>query len=361
MSAARRHVRLLAQFNQTGVGRHCENAYFSMMRQRPLGTTLEYVHSGAEGPVRRALAESRGGRDVTVFFARHPPQFVRAFSGRKAIWWFFESESLPPRWIQEIEPYDLVLAPSAWAGRVLRAHGVGAERLRVVESGIPAAIFRPDGRSAAPRAQYVFLSVGKYEKRKSIDEIVAAFQAEFPPGMPAEVRLWLKADFPLFPERVVELARRLAPDPRIRVISGHFSDEQMAELYRSADAFVFPSKAEGFGLPCLEAMACGLPAIATAVSAQTAYLDGVAGLYRPVEYTVAPIDDEDYRRFYSGDYAGHPYGNWALPSIGSLRAAMRELYEQRDAWRERGQQAGAQLRERFSWDAIGRKALAALD
>lgn len=354
------HVRLLGQFNETGVGRHSENAYHSMMRNRALGMTLEYVNAGVEASVRRAVAQEQVQRDTTLFFNRCPADFLRHFRGRKIVWWFFESDCLAPLWIEQLRPFDQVWAPSAWAARVLAAHGLPEARLRVVESGFNQAVFHPAPQPGRVRQEYVFLQVGKYEKRKSIDETVSAFRAEFPAQRWPDVRLWLKADFPMFPERVQQLAQHVADDARIRVISGRFSDEDMADLYRSADAFVFPSKSEGFGLPCLEAIACGLPAIATAVSAQTAFLDPIEGLYHAVDYTVAPIDDEDYRRFYESDYAGSPLGNWALPSVDSLRAAMRALYERRAEWRERGRLAADRLRVDFSWDAIGCKAISAL-
>src|SRR5262249_39107250 len=146
-------------------------------------------------------------------------------------------------------------------------------------------------------------------------------------------------DYPLFPQRIAELRQRVAPDPRIRVVSGIFSDEQMAVLYNSADAFVFPSKAEGFGLPCIEAMACAVPVIATNVSAQSVFLDRVQSLYWPVEYQVVPLNDADYAYFYGAEYAGEDFGRWAIPSIASLRAGMRNLFEHVGTWRERAVKA----------------------
>ena len=351
------HVNFFCHFNQTGVGRHCENAFFSMSRNRPAGLAVEYVNNSREDSVRRAIARARADTDITLFFWRYPPAMVRQVAGRRVLWWFFESDHLPRKWLEEIEPYDEIWAPSTWAREVLLGHGVAPGRIRVIESGVNTRIFRP---AREPQAEFVFLLVGKYEGRKSIDETVAAFVAEFPAAQYPAVQLWLKADFPLFPERVQALARKLAHDPRIRIISGNFSDEQMALIYNRADAFVFPSKAEGFGLPLLEAIACGVPAITTHVSAQTVFLDHMPGLYAPVETTVGPIVDPDYQYFYAQDYAGEGFGNWALPSVESIRRAMRDVHENPEAWRARAGQAAAVMAREFSWDAIARKALAGL-
>ena len=59
------------------------------------------------------------------------------------------------------------------------------------------------------------------------------------------------------------------------------SDQTLAALYRLADVFVFPSLYEGFGLPPLEAMACGLPVVASTAPALREVLDGAALLVQP--------------------------------------------------------------------------------
>lgn len=352
---------LFCMFNQTGVGRHCENAYLAILRNRPQGLHLNYANAARGASVRRMVRDAREGTDVNGFFWRIPAAEIHQFRGRSFFWWFFESDRIPQKWLEDILVYDEVWAPSAWARDVLLAHEVDPASVRVVESGVNTDIFFPDPEVREPPKpdRFAFLLVGKYEGRKSIDETVQAFSAEFPLVRYPLVELRLKADFPLYPQRVHELARRVSNDPRIRIISGNLTDPQMARIYRDADAFVFPTKAEGFGLPCIEALACGLPVITTPVSAQTAFLDQVAGLYAPVEYKMAPIVDPDYTRFYGADYAGEPLGNWALPSIDSLRACMRDVYEHRAAWRDRAAQASAIIRREFSWDAIGRKAIEA--
>lgn len=349
-------VNFYCMFNVTGVGRHSENAFFSMLRHRDTDTYLSYVNASRDSSIRRAMRYGRPEDDVTAFFWRVSPELVQQFPGRSLLWWFFESDRLPQKWLEDILAYDEIWAPSTWARDVLLDHEVDPENVRVVESGVNTRIFRPAAERPR-RSEFVFLLVGKYEKRKSIDETIQAFVEEFPLQRYPVVQLRLKADFPMFPERVRELARRVSGDPRIKVISGSMTDEQMAGLYQQADAFVFPTKAEGFGLPCIEALACGLPVITTAVSAQTTFLDHIPGLYAPVEFRMAPIVDPDYKGFYGKEYGNEDFGNWALPSMPSLRAAMRDVYEHQADWRARAAQASAVIREAFSWDAIGKRAV----
>jgi glycosyltransferase involved in cell wall biosynthesis len=63
-------------------------------------------------------------------------------------------------------------------------------------------------------------------------------------------------------ERAARLSAALGIEGQT-VIAGEVSEEHMSALYSGADVFVFPSFLEGFGLPPLEAMACGVPVVAT--------------------------------------------------------------------------------------------------
>ena len=336
------------------MGRHSERAYCSLVALAQTGIRCRYVDISRPSSTRRALRAPDCKNQVTIFFWRFPGSLVQQFPGRRVIWWFFESDRLPQKWLEQVRVFDQIWAPSAWARDILLRHGIASSCIRIVESGVNTQVFSP-GRK--PHGGFVYLSIGKYENRKSIDEVIAAFVAEFPAAQYPQVQLWLKADYPLFPQRVRDLARRLAGDARIRVISADLSDQQLADLYRSVDAFVFPSKAEGFGLPCIEAIACGVPVIATQVTAHTAFLDRIPGLFAPVDFKLAPIVDADYRHFYGADYGDEALGCWAIPSIDSLRAAMRDVFVNQQTWRDRALQAAPVIHREFSWESIARKAM----
>ena len=106
------------------------------------------------------------------------------------------------------------------------------------------------------------LSVGTLEPRKNLERAVEAF-GSLPSDLLRETRLALVGlrgwDF----EPILERARLQAD--RVTLLD-RVSDEDLGALYQTCDAFVFPSLYEGFGLPLLEALAAGAPAIASNVS-----------------------------------------------------------------------------------------------
>jgi glycosyltransferase involved in cell wall biosynthesis len=131
--------------------------------------------------------------------------------------------------------------------------------------------------------------------------------------------------------------RRLLPGhlPRYKVLR-RLTQQELPRLYRSVDAFVLPSRGEGWGRPHVEAMAMGLPVVATNWSGPTAYLDSINGY--PVPFThLRPIPE--------GAFAGHLM---AEPSERALAEAMRAIVREPHVAQARGRQARKDMVQRFS-------------
>jgi glycosyltransferase involved in cell wall biosynthesis len=131
----------------------------------------------------------------------------------------------------------------------------------------PAPVFRPAAEPKLELPERFLLWVGKLDPpdpRKGLPELVAAARQR--DGLPL-----------VLAGRPSEEARRLADPPRV-VLAGRLSDEELAAAYSAADALVFPSEEEGFGLPPLEALACGTPAAVFAAAPLPEVLDGAKGV-----------------------------------------------------------------------------------
>ena len=171
------------------------------------------------------------------------------------------------------------------ARELARLHPETATRIRVALNGVDPE-FSPGGdealrqgtreRFAAGRPFLLYL--GTLEPRKNVGAIVEACE-----------RLW--EEDALRPDLVLAggmgwsaspLRDRIETSPfRGRIhLAGYAARETALALYRSAEAFVYPSFAEGFGLPLLEAMACGLPCVASTADALVE-VGGDAALYAP--------------------------------------------------------------------------------
>ncbi len=153
--------------------------------------------------------------------------------------------------------------------------GVPAGRVRVVPNGVDPARFAPQPPEAvaAFRAAHdlparMILYVGTLEPRKNIPALLRAYAAARP-GLGDDAGLVIAGGKGWFYDEIFQAARALGLDsgPAAVRFPGYVPDADLPLWYNSATVFVYPSLYEGFGLPALEAMACGTPVIASDRSA----------------------------------------------------------------------------------------------
>ena len=145
---------------------------------------------------------------------------------------------------------DLVFCNSQFtADDVVERLGVAPERVRVAHPGVDER-FCPDGGRTGLGRPYL-LTVATLEPRKNLHTLVQAYRlldGEYALAI-AGAEGW--GDQPL------------ADTPGV-VRLGYVADDRLGDLYRGASVFVFPSRFDGFGIPVVEAMACGIPCVVSA-------------------------------------------------------------------------------------------------
>jgi glycosyltransferase involved in cell wall biosynthesis len=169
------------------------------------------------------------------------------------------------------------------ADEIAAAYRIPRERIVVARLGVSdhfAAIDRPDQTLPAGVTTPFLLHVGDLHERRNLPVVVhAMFQAQRRPGMPALSLVLAGVD-----RGVGDRLRGYARDaglPEAVVSLGPVTDSQLLTLYRGAAALVYPSRYEGFGLPVLEAMACGTPVIASRAASIPEVLGDAGVLLNP--------------------------------------------------------------------------------
>jgi glycosyltransferase involved in cell wall biosynthesis len=151
---------------------------------------------------------------------------------------------------RDLASCDVVFANSEFTARdVTELTGVPAERITVAYPGVDAR-FRSDGARADLGAPYL-LAVATLEPRKNLDVLVTAF------------RLLARDDVKLALVGAAGWGEQPSLDHPGVVRLGYVADDELADLYRGASVFVYPSRFEGFGIPIVEAMASGVPVVAS--------------------------------------------------------------------------------------------------
>jgi glycosyltransferase involved in cell wall biosynthesis len=179
----------------------------------------------------------------------------------------------------------VVTDSNASSADIQRLLDYSAERVTVIYPGVDLQRFRPVVSAHVTEHPYV-LAVAGADPTKNIETLIEAF-ARVPSSLRDQHRLVLAGDFRRRPE-IRQLVNQVGIGPQT-FFAGVISDDQLIELYQHAAVFVFPSRYEGFGLPVLEAMACGCPVICSNASS----LPEVAG---HAALLVDPADVDGFAR-----------------------------------------------------------------
>ena len=260
---------------------------------------------------------------------------------------------LPKSWVDGLNQVDEAWVPSSYVKKVYEDSGVPAGKVVVIPNGIDEAVFHPDAPpfSLKTNKQYKFLFVGGTIGRKGPDVLLNAFLQTFTGN--DDVCLVIK-DFggKSFYEgqTLGETIRKLNsnPDaPEIEYLDSELSSEEMVGLYTACDCLVHPYRGEGFGLPVLEAMACGLPVICTG--------GGATDDFATDEYAYRLLSD----RVELGDELnGEPLAGkgWLLePCIYDFVNRLQWVFDHQDEARAMGLKASRHAHECWGWKAAAKK------
>lgn len=227
-----------------------------------------------------------------------------------------------------------IIAPSEWTKQeIVKIMGTRPEKIRVIHEGAREKM-RPlpsdEGKAILEKhgisSQYL-LYVGTIEPRKNLTTLIRAYD-ELLRQTPHRPQLVLCGGRGWMEDEVFRVVEELKLQDQVR-FTGYVDDADLPALYSGAEAFVYPSIYEGFGLPPLEAMACGTPVVTSNVSSLPEVV-GEAGLLH---------DPLDYRALTSH-----------FVTLLSDRSVSEKL-----------QRAGLEQASRFSWERAARETQALYD
>jgi glycosyltransferase involved in cell wall biosynthesis len=249
---------------------------------------------------------------------------------------------------------DEVWVPSTFNCQTFAAAGMPPDRLRALPGGVNTTVFRP-GSEPLPipeRRGFNFLSIFEWIQRKGPDVLLRAYLSEFTSN--EDVTLILKTYG--YPDPNMELLPRLAyfvernmgmrleDAPTVILLTPDvLSGTEIPRLYASADAFVLPTRGEGWGRPYMEALACECPVIATRWGGQMDFLhEGISDL---LDYELVPVPGDTDSQL----SAGH---RWAEPSVEHLRQLMRSVFEHREESKQKAVLGRAEMVDKWDWDKV---------
>lgn len=242
-----------------------------------------------------AFRQTQGVRVLNYPIAHH--RYIQRFTSEEAQREPEFAGTLPdwnavPPWVErqldaECALADAILVGSSFARESFIAEGVPAEKMLVVPYGADVGAFVPPQDDVRETEEQAFrlLFVGQIGQRKGISYLLRAYDEFRGPGTKLTLvgHLYGQGD-------------SLAPYRHLFDHIPHIPQAELAQQYRDADVFVFPTLIEGLGLVVLEAMASGLPVITTPNGPGDIVRDGIDGFVVPIRDPSAIVEKLEYLR-----------------------------------------------------------------
>ena len=272
----------------------------------------------------------------------------------------FETDRIPAVWLTPLLDRDEVWVPCQFNYESFIKGGVPEDRLRVVGDTIDTTRFRPGLEpwpTDTPEGSFVFLSNFDFSERKGWQQLISGWAKAF--SKHDDVCLLLKVgSFYTDTQSVVDRIQRyireelgghaaadMAP---IRFLTDLLPVPAMPRLYAAADAYVLPSRGEGVGRPFMEAMATGIPTIASNWSGNTEFMHPEETWL--IDGEVVDVDED--AELANDLYFGH---KWFEADTDELARVLQEVAGDPAAARVKGAAARDRLEEEFGTAAIARQ------
>src|SRR5258706_2469915 len=238
------------------------------------------------------------------------------------------------------------ISPSVWSSAGFLKLGLSPSRVKVVPHGVDTLTFNNDRtrrdeiRNQLGLRGFAFLNCGAMTRNKGVDLLLRAFR-NLLEGYP-DAQLVLKGTDRLFDSKnlVFSYLRELDHHgqgkvaERIVYIGHELSMAAMSDIYRAADVYVSPYRAEGFNLPVLEAAACGTPILCTGGG---------------------PTDDfvtDAFSKKITAIFNESANGNWLEPNLDHLVALMEEAIQAHEFRAAALIEGPSYVSPAYSWDRI---------
>jgi FkbM family methyltransferase len=304
--------------------------------------TLRTPNGNEEFPLYTSY-KNEGNPDVHIILNdNNHHYFYENYVGKKIAYNVWETTLQPTIFFENLKKFDQVWVPSEWQKECTVKQGIPENKVKVVPEGVDTNIYKPKNKKTKNKI-FRFLLVGRWDYRKSIREIIESFDYVF--SEKENVELVISVDNPFATDGLSSTQDRLDKfginHKNIKIVH-HQSKEKYIELLHSADVFLSCARSEGWNLPLIEAMACGIPSTYSDWGAQLEFAKG-KGIPIEIKGEIpAAVDNNE-------SWIKDAPGNFCEPNFEDLQYKMRMVFENYEEYKNKALDDSNEIREKFDW------------
>ena len=273
--------------------------------------------------------------------------FYHNYKGPKIAYFAWESTRLYEVFFEKLKEFNQIWVPSSWQADCLIAQGMSSEKVKIVPEGVDSSVFYPEKIEKIDE-KFKFVIFGRWDNRKSTMEIIKAFKNAF--GHNPKVELLISVEDSFNSDKLGSTENRLKTfdlaSDNIKILNFP-SQQEYVRILKSSHAFLSCSRSEGWNLPLIEAMACGIPSLYSDCSGQLEFASG-KGIPIKIKKEI------ETSNFYPEGTVCQ--GNWYEPDFKDLENKIVEIYNNYEFYKNKALEESKEIREKFSWSNSVKKA-----
>ena len=267
--------------------------------------------------------------------------FYDDYKGPKIAYSMYETTEFPNDFLDQIKKFNQFWVPSEWQKNCLIEQGFPSDKIRIVPLGVDENVFNTKKKKL--KNKFTFAIFGRWDQRKSTIDLIRCFNNLFKNN--ENVELLLSVDNPYDIDGLKNTQNRLKhynlESKNIRILN-FLTKQDYVDCLKSIHVFLSCSKGEGWNLPLIEAMACGVPSIYSECSGQ---LEFAKNLGIPIKIK----SQEKANKFISEQFCKSIQGDYYIPDFDDLKNKMIEIYENYDKFLKKSINESSIIIKNFSW------------
>lgn len=292
------------------------------------------------------------------------PQKFYPREGHRILYTMIETKEIHKNFAMKLDYVNEVWVPSRFCQEAFESAGIRAP-IKYIPLGVDTELYKPFEPTAEQRDRFAiktkgftFFSLFGWSLRKGYDILLRSYLTSFTSDDDVTLLIASRkngnpAESKSIPREIAKYIKAYCPNPQkaphILHIGEAMPEEDLPILFNMCDAYVLPSRGEGFGLPYAEAGSCELPVISSRCCGMLDFLNDNNSFLVDIE----GYGENPTMRELSSYYQGMPFAILGENQVKQLSSIMRDVFQNPGAAKEKGKILRQDLVANFTWDHLG--------